>query len=145
MNGECGIGGVGETRLSREVVKTSNFGSRTVVRLARPAYPASLIRLFGLSCLFGCMRLSDEPNQANRQNKPNQTTKQAGLVSDLKVLPSGHPPYFSESGLHDGRSQARSWELCYDKCSYRIRASVLDAMSAGCVSGESQVFLLCSW
>ena len=41
MNGECGIVG--------GVTETSNFGPRTVVRLA---CPVSLIRLFGLSCLF---------------------------------------------------------------------------------------------
>jgi hypothetical protein len=42
MNGECGIVG--------EVMKTSNLGLRT---LFFPVFPASLIRLFGLSCLFG--------------------------------------------------------------------------------------------
>ena len=43
MNGECGIVG--------EIMKTSDLEP------SRLAFPVSLIRLFGLSCLFGCMRL----------------------------------------------------------------------------------------
>ena len=44
-NDECGIVGVGEKRVSREVMKTSNFGPRTRVprmrsgREAQPRYP----------------------------------------------------------------------------------------------------------
>ena len=92
--------------------------------------------------LFVWLHETHQMNQIKQIDKANQTTKQTGLVSDLKVLPL-RPS--TENGLHDGRSKARVWELFYGKCSYRIHASVLDAMNAGSVSGESHVFLLCPW